>query len=64
MLATDDEQTLNNEAPPASQPGVLRYKVLLVMVMAVTMSVVIGFLGGRVDNGRLGGARCTNVTDQ
>jgi hypothetical protein len=34
------------------------------MVVAVTMSVISGLVGGLVDDGRVGGARCTNVTDQ
>jgi hypothetical protein len=59
VLVIDDEQTSNNEAPPAERPGVLRYRVLLVMVVAVTMSVIIGLVGGLVDDGRLGGRRCT-----
>jgi hypothetical protein len=29
----------------------------LVVVMAVTVAVVVGLLGGLVDNGRLGGSR-------
>lgn len=40
--------------PPLGS-GVLRYKVLLVMVMAVTMPVIIVVVAYFLDNGRFGG---------
>ena len=60
MLATDDEQTLNNETPPTIDRG--RFvQMLLVVVMTVT--VVVGLLGWLVDDCRLGGAGYTNPTE-
>ena len=56
MLATDDEQTLNNEAPPAMDRGC--FVQMLLVVMAVTVTVVAGRLRGFLDNGRLGGVGC------
>lgn len=41
--------------PPANCPGVLHYKVLLVMVMAVTMPVIIVVVAYFLDNCRFGG---------
>jgi hypothetical protein len=57
VLATDDEQALNNETPPTLDRGCFEH-MLLVVVMAVAVTVVVRLLRRLVDNGRLGGAEC------
>ena len=57
MLATDDEQTLNNEAPPTRGCSV---QMLLVVMM--TVAVVVGLFGRLLDDRGLSGARCTTET--
>jgi hypothetical protein len=55
VLATDDEQTLNNEAPPTMDRG--RFvQMLLVVVMTVPVVVPV-LIGGLFDNCGLGGGR-------
>ena len=53
MLATDDEQTLNNEAPPTRGCSV---QMLLVVMM--TVAVVVGLVGALLDDRGLGGVGC------
>ena len=54
MLATDDEQSSNNETPPSMDRGCF-VQMLLVMVMTVAVVLV---LSGLLDDRRLGGVGC------
>ena len=55
MLATDDEQTRNNEAPPTMDRGYF-VQMLLVVVMTVAVTVVVLLVCGLFHDDRLGSA--------
>ena len=54
MLATDDEQSLNNETPPTMDRGCF---VQMLLVVMMTVAVVVGLFGRLLDDGRLGGCK-------
>jgi hypothetical protein len=52
VLATDDEQTLNNETPPTMDRGCF---VQMLLVVMMTVTVVVGLLGRLLDDRGFGG---------